>query len=329
MVCLFCSLFTFQAQDIHFSQFDYSPQNLNPAMTGQFKGNYRFNGNYRSQWASVTEPFRTMNFAVDARNILQKKNVAGGIQINQDRAGDSKFNTFQFNVSGAYFLPISKDSLHNLSLGGQTGITNRNLKYDPLYFDAQYNGFEYDPSLSNQENFQRASRTYLNLHLGVGYFWQIEKRKSIQAGLALFNLTRPKQSFYNDDGIRLDTRFVLHAGAEWKVHERINVLPSMLFMKQGKYKELDIGGSAKYIITDFMGVYRTVWLGFFYRNNDAGFITAGMDYDAWKVGVSYDINTSTLIPASNRKGGLEISVIYIIDNTPLKRIIHRVCPDYI
>ena len=30
------------SQDIHFSQFNLSPLNLNPAMTGAFKGDYRF-----------------------------------------------------------------------------------------------------------------------------------------------------------------------------------------------------------------------------------------------------------------------------------------------
>jgi type IX secretion system PorP/SprF family membrane protein len=317
------------AQDIHFSQYDLSPINLNPAMTGQFNGDFRFIGNYRSQWGSVTVPFNTISIGADAKNIFNTKDLAGGIQINQDRAGDSKFNTFQVNFSGAYLKPISNDSLHNLSFGIQTGFTNRSLTYNPLSFDVQYNGSYYDENLPNQENFARESRTYLNLNLGVGYLWEIEKRKTIRGGLALFNLTKPKQSFFNDDEIKLDMRLAVHANAEWKVHEKINVLPSMLFMSQGKYKELDFGVSAKYILTDFMSMYRTVWLGLFYRNQDAGFLTAGMDYDQWKVGVSYDINVSTLVPASNNRGGLEISVIYIIDNTPPKRIMHRICPDYI
>ena len=298
-------------------------------MTGQFNGDFRFIGNYRSQWGSVTVPFNTISIGADTKNIFNTKDLAGGIQINQDRAGDSKFNTFQVNFSGAYLQPISTDSLHSLSFGIQTGITNRNLTYDPLSFDVQYNGSYYDGNLPNQEIFARESRTYLNLNLGVGYLWKIEKRKTISGGLALFNLTKPKQSFFNDDAIRLDMRMVVHANAECKIHDKINLLPSMLFMSQGKYKEFDCGISAKYILTDFMEIYRTVWFGLFYRNQDAGFLTAGMDYEQWKVGVSYDINVSTLVPASNNRGGIEISVIYIIDSTPPKRIMHRICPDYI
>jgi len=45
--------FQLHAQDIHYSQFDRSPLNINPALTGLFKGDLRFIGNYRSQWNRV------------------------------------------------------------------------------------------------------------------------------------------------------------------------------------------------------------------------------------------------------------------------------------
>ena len=43
-------LFSGKAQDIHFSQFNMSPGNLNPAFTGFFDGDVRGVANYRSQW---------------------------------------------------------------------------------------------------------------------------------------------------------------------------------------------------------------------------------------------------------------------------------------
>lgn len=328
VLTIFVSNFCY-AQDIHYSQYDLSPINLNPAQTGQFVGNYRFIGNYRTQWSSVTVPYNTFSFGADARNFLSKKNYAGGIQINQDQAGDSHFKTFQANVSGSYLMSINEDSTQNLSFGIQTGVTNKNITYDPLYFDVQYDGYAYNPNLPTQESFTKSSKTYLNLNTGIAYFNQIDKRKKIGGGIALFNITKPNQSFYNETAVKLDRRFLFHANAEWKVSEKINVLPSLLFMRQGKYSEFNFGGSAKYILTDFIGLYRTVWLGVFYRNKDAGFLTAGMDYDNWKVGISYDINTSSLVPASRRRGGLELAVIYIINKTPFKRIQHRICPDYI
>ena len=326
-VVLFGGRINVYAQDIHFSQYDMSPINLNPAYVGQFVGDYRFVGNYRTQWSSVTIPYNTFSVSADARNLYN--NFSGGIIINQDKAGDSRFKTFQANVSGAYSIKVGTDSSQTISFGVQTGITNKSLSYDPLFFDVQYDGYAYDPTLSNQENFVKSSNTYLNLHTGVSYHKQIDKRKNINGGIALFNITKPKQSFYNESAVKLDRRLVINANSEWKVHEKVNILPSLLLMRQGKYTEFNFGASAKYILLDFIGLYRTVWAGFYYRNKDAGFVTVGMDYDNWKAGISYDINTSTLVPASRSRGGFEISVIYIINNTPFKRVQHRICPNYI
>ena len=53
------------------------------------------------------------------------------------------------------------------------------------------------------------------------------------------------------------------------------------------------------------------------------------EYKDWFVGLSYDINTSTLVPASKARGGFEIAVRYIMYRFKPKRIEHRVCPDFI
>lgn len=318
-----------RTQDIHLSIYDLSPVNQNPGNTGMFKGDYRFNLNYRTQWSSVTVPFKTINFAADAFQIPKLKKFSAGIQFLQDQTGDSQFKTTALLLSGAYKHYLTKDSLTYLSGGIQAGIVNKNLNYDPLHFDVQYNGNYYDPSLPTQESFSTNSRTYPTFSSGVSLYKQIEKRKVIRGGIALFNINTPKQSYFNNSDIKLDRRVVIHANGEWKVHEKINIVPSVQFMHQGKYNEINIGGAAKYIITDFIGLYRTVWAGMYYRNKDAAYIVAGMDYDQWKAAISYDINTSTLVPASNHRGAFEFAVIYIINNTPFKRIVHKICPDYI
>jgi hypothetical protein len=65
------------------------------------------------------------------------------------------------------------------------------------------------------------------------------------------------------------------------------------------------------------------------RNKDASFLTVGYDYQDFFMGLSYDINFSKLLPASNARGGFEIAVRYIINRFKPKRIEHRVCPDFI
>ncbi|MEN9002702.1 MAG: type IX secretion system membrane protein PorP/SprF, partial [Flavobacteriales bacterium] len=106
LIFIFFASLTSQAQDIHFSQFYNSPLNLNPALAGNFDGNYRFAGNYRNQWNSVTIPFATFSMSADAKDVMGKKNVGAGIIFNNDNTGDSRFRTTVLNVVGSYAIPF-------------------------------------------------------------------------------------------------------------------------------------------------------------------------------------------------------------------------------
>lgn len=316
-------------QDIHFSQFNASPMNLNPGLAGQFDGDYRLVANYRNQWRSVTKPYSTTGGSVDARKPLNLKNLGAGLSIYTDKAGDSELSTLQLNLAASYLLNLSKDSLHSVSIGVQTGLTHRKINYGDLNFDAQYQNGIYNPSAGTGEAFARDSRTYLNLNLGAAWMWHAAHRKEITAGIAVHNLSKPKQSFYNDAKIKLDMRWTAHASASWKVTEKIDVIPSILFMTQGPHREITLGTLGRYRLKDFPGIYRALFLGWHGRTRDAGYLTAGLEYDNWRIGVSYDFNLSSLSVASNARGGFEISAIYIFRKDKQRRIIHKICPDFI
>lgn len=317
-------------QDIHFSQFYHVPMNYNPALTGQFDGCYRFIGNYRTQWSSVTVPYRTFGLSADARDaIVETPGVNAGLSIFQDRTGDSRFSTLVVNLAGSYHKYLDPDSIHLVSGGMHLGLTNRTIDYSDLQFDAQYTGSFYDSNAPNGENFARDSRTWANVNIGGYYQFQPTKRKKVGAGMALFNVTGPKQSFFNDPSIKLDRRFVFHADGVIRINDKFDALPALLFQSQGKFKEFLIGGNVRYVLLDQLGLYRAVYLGGWGRVNDAGNVSLGMDYDNWTVGLSYDINLSDLTPASNNRGGFEINVIYLMRCTKVGKIKHIICPNYI
>jgi len=65
LLYLFAGMLCFagtRAQDLHFTQYFNSPLLVNPANTG-FAPDYdfRIGGNYRTQWASVATPYKTMS----------------------------------------------------------------------------------------------------------------------------------------------------------------------------------------------------------------------------------------------------------------------------
>lgn len=335
VIFFFCTSSS-QGQDIHFSQFMQSPLNLNPAQTGNFDGAYRFAGNARRQWSSVTIPYQTFGISADAKNFLRAKNIGTGISIYHDKTGDSHFSTLQVNLAGSYTFNLNKDGSHNIIVGAQTGFTQRRIDYSNLSFDNQYNGFFYDPNIPSTELFQNEGRIYANLNAGITWTRILEDRKRISSGFAVHNLTTPPQSFFGNTQIQLDRRMSFHLSGQHPLTGKFDLLPSLLFMGQGTYRELIIGSSVKYIMEDNRSRYkntkvhhyRAMYFGGWARTRDAGFITVGMDYDEWYVGLSYDINLSNLRPASYGRGGFELSVIYIIRDVLPKRLKYRMCPDF-
>lgn len=323
---VFCMSFS-HAQDIHYSQFNASPQNLNPAQAGLFDGDWRFVGNFRSQWSVIPVPYRTFSIAADTRLNTKLKNdvPAAGLIINTDKSGDSKFTTTQILVSGAYIKKLNKDSTHFVSLGIQPGVTTKSFNVAALTFDEQYDD-GYDASLPSGENFPKTRMTYFDMGAGLGYLWRKNHRTLVNIGVSTLHINRPKQSFFNNDDIRLDMKTCLSGIAEFPIAAQLDLLPTFMYQRQGKFQETVVGLFGKYHLKPVNGMTTAVSLGGFYRMKDAFILVANMDYKNFNVGLSYDINTSKLIEATNRRGGFEISVIYIFKKIKPFVAKKRVCP---
>ena len=303
---------------------------MNPASIGDFDALYRINANQKTQWRQVSKPYTTFALMGDVSAEFLPSGMHGGLVVMNDRAGDSKFNTFSVLPGIAYGLKPFDDDRHRLRLGIQAGATQIKLDETELSFDNQYNGVVYDPSLPTGENLRRQARWYFNLNVGAVYTWEKAVRKSISFGVAGHNLSAPKQSFYNDTGVKLPFRFSVHAPSTWKVSENLDALPAVRYMNQGTYSETIFGTAVRHVLMDEGKMYRSVFAGYFGRFGDSGIAMAGFDIDAWRVAASYDINVSDLKTASRNRGGFEISLQYLFgrrgDSAGSQ---HRYCPEFL
>ncbi len=320
-------VFEVSSQDIHWSQFNDNPIFQNPANAGDFRGDYRFVGNYRDQWRSVTVPFATLALSADSK-IQRYKNIGYGISFFHDAAGDGAFRTIELQGNVSYNLKLTKDSMHNVRLGANVGLNHRQFNQDQFFFDNQYNGITYDPSLPTGESFQTAKRSNFSLGLGASYRYYINERFNFAGGVGLFNINQPDQGFFNEV-IKRERRMNIFAKGIYKLNFDFDLVPGINLNFQGKYKEIVLGSSVKYTLVNRLGDYKAVYAGLWWRNRDAAFVSVGMDYQSWFVGISYDVNFSKLVPASRTRGGIEIAVRYILHRFKPKKIVHRICPDYI
>lgn len=323
------SLFRFysSAQDIHWSQFNDNPIFQNPGNAGNFIGDYRFISNYRNQWKSVTTPFSTFNITTDFRLKKKPKIGVGGLLFN-DVAGDGKFRTIELQTNFSYKITIGKGEKHIIHPGLNIGLNHRQVNFNLLSFDNQYNGINYDPSLPSNEIFTSQKNTNISIGTGIVYDFQINTTDKITTGLGFYNINRPNQGFYNEV-VKRDARMCVYLKGIRKINFDLNLIPSIQINVQGKYKELILGSSLKYTLMNKPRDYKAVYGGLWFRNRDAIYLTGGLDFQNWFFGLSYDINISKLVPATNLRGGFEAAIRYIIFSVKPTKVIHRICPDYI
>ena len=312
------SVFNTQAQDIHFSQFDETPLQLNPANAG-LKFETRVIANYKTQWQSVNAPFKTTAISGDFRLLKKKKHNLGiGIDLISDNAANKTIKTTQVNVSISGIIKLS--SVSKLSAGLMAGYANRALNGTAYEWGNQYNGLNYDPSKPTGETGLVNSFSFLDLGGGIAYqygakemYISANNAKQFTIGASVFHPHQPSYSFLTS-GTAMYMKFVFHGDAAIGIKNSNLVLkPSYIIFIQGPNKEITPGLAFQYILGEkskytHLKKFTAISLGCYYRLKDAVIATAKFEYGGYAIGLSYDINLSKLKTVSSARGGFEISL---------------------
>lgn len=312
-----------KAQDIHFSQYTEIPSIINPALAGV---NYdtRIIAQYRTQWGSVAQAYNT--YGLSFEQALKHKKLKGSYfaisaNVLRDMAGDAKMGMLNPNLGISYIQKINKQM--KLSGGLQGGLVYRTIDVSKLRWDNQFNGYEYDPSIeSGEPQLARSSITSYDLGGGINFSYaQSEKFISakdgnkLNIGFSAFHYEIPKNSFFNSSE-KLYTRYCAYVNADINIPGTKNaVMPSFLYMRQGKSTEFIVGAMYKFILKD-QSMYTAkvkpsaFAIGVQYRYRDAIIPCMLYQYDKYALGFAYDINVSALTPASKRNGAMEVMLRY-------------------
>ncbi len=329
-IMLFALFYRMQAQDLHYSQFYNSPQNINPALTGVFNGDHRFFVSMRDQWRFVPVPWFTLSGAYDRKYYVLKGDnhfIGAGASINHDRQGDSKLNLTSINISGAYHRMLS--SRHIASVGLTLGIASRGFNSQTLTWDKQWDGDIFNGNLPSGESFGNLERvSFLETGLGLNYRYQKDDRTFMDVGASGLHLLKPSTAFASSGNSDLPRRFTFSAVGQAQLMNILDLQLHVLHQLQGEYKETIFGGLAKIYVNQQRGKEFQLHIGMGYRTAKSFIPTIAGQFNNIYVGLSYDVdkNPYNNIVSSSR-GGPEIHVRYIIANVkPLKDI--KVCPIY-
>lgn len=337
-----CSQVYGQAPDPRFSQFYAAPLQLNPALNGVFDGSFRTVINYRDQWSSVlgNESFRTLAASFDYRyNIVGDDYLALGFDFIRDTAGESMLTLTQGHLNVSYLKKLSGAGYSSrgqyLIAGAQVGAGQRSFDFSDLWFSSQFDGFkeEIDFSASSNEMLSGNTNVYLNVNAGLMWYGVIEKNFSVYAGAAINHANSPVVTFLEDNSQIADQRWVAHAGAQIPFTDQLSILPAFVAQIQGPSRSYTFGSNIRYSNDDWREIAMRFGVWAHIANElesdvqtDALIFNLTLEYDAVQIGISYDINTSSLVDASNSRGAYELSLMY---TSPSKERRSKVkCPKF-
>ncbi len=339
LLVLLCMVFvpvcTNAQADIHFSQFYETTTLRNPAMVGVSSGNYKVSAYYRSQWSSVANPYETILINGEYRFALSGSSndyLSVGLLGYNDKAGDidqkisAVYPAINFNKS------LNQANNSYLSFGFTGGYQQYSFDPSKATFNNQFqNGSFYagNPTLENLPN-----PKFVVYDIGAGINYNFTPGSSDEAtymfGISGYHFTQPDLSYYLTHRNTENTRWNVNAGMIRDLNVDYMLQVHANYANQGTYSEL-IGGILLGWKSFSLHADPTfsIFAGSLFRYGDAIIPVIKLKYKGMSLGTSYDINVSTLKPASYMQGGFEITLSLTGDYPPGSSVYKKtVCPRF-
>ena len=317
ILLLLTPVFSFAQADIHFSQFYETSILRNPALTGVFADDYKFGAYYRNQWATISNPFQTFLVSAETRisvSHMSEDFLSFGLLGYADKAGslDQKITAIYPAIN--YNKSINVDHSTYLSAGFTGGYIQYSFDPSKATFNNQYQNNSYSAGNPSQETITSSTMRLWDVGAGINFNTNAGQDNKItyMLGVSGYHFTQPEFSYFKDAGITQNIRWNANMAIGFDLSEHVLFQVHANYATQGTYKEIIAGGMLNWTMASSgpTQVY-VLSLGAFYRFQDALMPVVKLKYKNMAIGVSYDVNTSTLKPASLTEGGYEITLFII------------------
>jgi len=305
------------AQDPQFSQFYSNPLYLAPSFAGAAGGS-RICANFRDQWVSLPNTFKTYSFSYD--HYFSNFNSGVGFLGYRDAAGAGQLGTFSLGVQYSYNFKVFKTTY--IRPGLHFSYREHGLAWDKLDFidEVMYvggGGTVQPEALSKARDVDLALSTLVY----AKRYW---------AGVTVDHLLTPNVSLYAEKTL-VPVKVSVFGGMELVRRSRLlkpleeTMTLAFLFKKQGPFTQLDLG------------VYwfkNPLVLGLWYRGippfnsqrGDALIVLIGYKTHNFNIGYSYDLTVSNLIGQALGSHEVSMSVKFAFPRRTKKGEVP--CPEF-
>lgn len=298
-------------QGIHFSQYYNAPMLTSPANTGLVNlHDYRVGANYRSQWGAIPVPYKTFSMYGDLQ-VFRARNETNwlglGAAVFTDKAGDGDLAMNRFEALAAYHIQLGEYNM--ISFGASIASVQRTIDFSKFTWDAQWDGWNFDTRLPNNERNTVNKTKYTDINAGINYAFFPSELLYVKIGAGLAHINQPKETFLgteNTVGMRPSGNVDVLA----RVGHRLIINPSILYTSQKSAYEV-LAGSLFVINIGNQNATSNLILGSYYRLNDAIVAAFGYEWNGLRVMASYDYTTSHLGQYINHNGAAELGLVWM------------------
>ncbi len=303
------------SQDFTFSQFYEQPLLRNPALAGIFKGDLRVSMQYRDQWGSVTVPFRTSALSIEYKNTIGKRNdfITIGSQMSMDGAGDIRLKRTQILPAINYHKSLSENKDSYLSLAFMGGPVFSQFDPTQIKFGDQYQSGAFNSSNPTMQVLNGTGYNYWDFSTGLSYSTIFGNNLKLYIAGGILHVNKPViKSLATTVNDAVLPRYTFNLGINGKINDRDYITAFADYFSQNGNRQI-IGGVMYGFSTttnyneDEPNIF---YVGSFLRWGDAIIPVVKLSFNHMKIGISYDVNISSLKTSSNWRGGMEISMAY-------------------
>jgi type IX secretion system PorP/SprF family membrane protein len=318
LILFFFLHYAVNGQDPHFTQFPSAPFTVNPAYAGVFNGKVRFMSTYRQQWANLVDPFTTSVVAADAKIGLIDPDQGQhplniGLQLMQDKSMAGAFRSSYGGLLASYHVNLDAENNQSIGAGLSVNYGNRRIDFSDISFDRQFTSGGYNLSLPNGEAAMQNMKPFYSVGAGLlfrsgnpisGTFFDI--------GFSGYHFNKPIQTVFNDPKQVLPVRWSGQLSFQQYISD-INLLNiRALYQQQAEVSYMLAGISYARLFGD--DEQNMIGAGVWYRTGESFAPYAFVEYNAFQVGFSYDINYNTLKKALTPASSFELSLQWRIRN---------------
>lgn len=303
-------------QDVVFSQYTKSSLALNPALAGQDRA-ISLTFNARKQWSSLNNSLSTNQLAIiipfKLKSSADIPNLSLGFSFLNDKVSTGYYKGSGGYLTLAYNVQLNPTSV--FSLGVQTGFFSKTINSEQFQWNSQFiPGLGYDASNPSDNLDTQSKSSYIDLSSGICFHKTYEEKSKTNRGLSLgvsmYHLNSPDNSIQKSKKDPLPFRTNIHLSFDIKITEKISLSPQVLYVSQFT-SQLNVGTKIKYhfLVAESENPYLAI--GAYYRLLDSYIVSASYNSNMLSIGLSYDMNASTLSKLTKGVSSYELFVKFM------------------